>query len=329
MEATRGAMQRRARGIERRRGGVLAAVAAALLAAVAVPAWASEGVIEISQTCALTGCFPGDDPGFPVTLVASGSYRLTSDLDLSVAPDPPNTTAIEAATEDITLDLAGFTIRGMTSCFLSENSPGGVSCTGSATQGGVGYGINGAGRMHIRNGVVRGMGAHGIFCSRCTVEGVVVQDVPGTGIVVYSGVIKDSIVAEVAEGIRAYTGSIIERCSAVAGEYGVHVVDGSVVRSATAGFATVAGIFAEEGSSVESSSVGMPAPGYQAHGVGIKLLASRASGNVVRAANGLGIEADATSAWGGNLLVDNNSAGVQATGGVQIATNVCGNAVCP
>ena len=40
------------------------------LALMASPALAVDGVLEINQTCAvLTGCFAGDIPGFPVTIV--------------------------------------------------------------------------------------------------------------------------------------------------------------------------------------------------------------------------------------------------------------------
>ena len=56
-----------------------------LLFALATPALASDGVLEINQTCAVqTGCFPGDTAGFPVKITASGSYRLTGNL---VVPD--------------------------------------------------------------------------------------------------------------------------------------------------------------------------------------------------------------------------------------------------
>ncbi len=51
---------------------------AGLLLTLATSAYASDGVLEINQACAVnTGCFPGDDPGFPVTVVQPGSYSLT------------------------------------------------------------------------------------------------------------------------------------------------------------------------------------------------------------------------------------------------------------
>ena len=52
----------------------------AVFASIAAPGAASDGVLEINQTCAVnTGCFPGDAPGFPVHLdgTPSKSYALT------------------------------------------------------------------------------------------------------------------------------------------------------------------------------------------------------------------------------------------------------------
>ena len=54
-----------------------------LLLALAAPALAVDGVLEINQTCAVqTGCFVGDTAGYPVTIYSKtgGSYRLTGDL---------------------------------------------------------------------------------------------------------------------------------------------------------------------------------------------------------------------------------------------------------
>ena len=77
-----------------------------LLLALTGAAFASDGVLEINQTCAVnTGCFSGDAPGFPVTPSDSGSYRLTSDL---VLPDA-NTSGVSLVGSlelDVTLDLS-------------------------------------------------------------------------------------------------------------------------------------------------------------------------------------------------------------------------------
>ena len=62
-----------------RRIAALGPLTAALLLASA--ALAVDGVIEINQARAAAGnVTPGDGPGFPVVISASGSYRLTSNL---------------------------------------------------------------------------------------------------------------------------------------------------------------------------------------------------------------------------------------------------------
>jgi hypothetical protein len=65
---------------------------------------------DIDQAAALAGGVSAcDTPGFPVTICDSGSYRLTSDLDVSSG------TGIIIQAYDIAIDLNGFTIRGTTS----------------------------------------------------------------------------------------------------------------------------------------------------------------------------------------------------------------------
>src|SRR5437660_10259917 len=83
---------------------------------------------------------PGDTPGFPVTISQPGSYRLSSNLTV---PDA-NTTAILITSDNVTLDLNGFSIMGPVFC-LHSTPPGqifrcgpvgfgvGVSSTGSGT----------------------------------------------------------------------------------------------------------------------------------------------------------------------------------------------------
>ncbi len=118
--------------------------------ALAVPsARAAEGVIEINQACAATGCFSGDSANFPVSTQAWKSYVLTSDL---LVPDA-NTTAVTLG-EGSTLDLSGFSIRGPASC---SGTP--ASCTGTGS--GVGVAAS-SGRSAVRNGSIVGLGNVGI-----------------------------------------------------------------------------------------------------------------------------------------------------------------------
>lgn len=122
--------------------------------------FATNGVLEINQTCAVqTGCFAGDTPGFPVTINASGSYRLTSSLTGVGA----NTDGIFVNTSFVTLDLNGFAIRGPA---IGTGSGNGI--TGGGTNGSF------AGFTTIRNGSIRGFRQDGI--SLAGADGVRVKD---------------------------------------------------------------------------------------------------------------------------------------------------------
>lgn len=125
----------------------------AILAALAVPLYAVDGVVLINQSAALAGNItPGDAPGFPVTISVSGSYRLSGNLTV---PDA-NTTAILITAENVAIDLNGFSILGSTVC---SGFPTSCSPTGS------GHGITGGGVSNISvfNGDIHGMGARGIY----------------------------------------------------------------------------------------------------------------------------------------------------------------------
>jgi hypothetical protein len=124
-----------------------------LFVALASPALAIDGVLEINQTCAVqTGCFSGDTAGFPVDIIEAGSYLLTGNL---IAPTA-STTMIRINADNVTLDLNGFSIIGP------------VECTGTPTvcdtpDPNNGSGIaGGASSVTIKNGTVRGMGSRGI-----------------------------------------------------------------------------------------------------------------------------------------------------------------------
>jgi len=151
-----------------------AVVAVALLAQVAP---ASDGVLEINQTCATSsaGCFLGDAGGFPVTITQAGSYRLTGNLTVPNG----NTTAISIGISNVTLDLEGFAILG----------PNLVNDNPSCSAGGTGIGISSTGESTIvRNGHVRGMGFHGISLNGTSrIEGVIAQHNCGIGLTIGAG----------------------------------------------------------------------------------------------------------------------------------------------
>lgn len=119
----------------------------------------ADGVLEINQTCALNGgCFAGDSAGFPVEITSPGSYRLTSNLNLTSIP---NTIAIQIDGPHVTLDLGGFEIAGPITCTGSGST---LDCgtPGSAT----GIRLNGgADGTLIRNGTIRNMDSSGVGSS--------------------------------------------------------------------------------------------------------------------------------------------------------------------
>ncbi len=129
------------------------ATIAAIALSLALPARvgsASDGALEINQACVAAGCFPGDAAGLPVEISASGSYRLTSDLVVGSTA----TSGIVIATDDTTLDLGGFAVRGPVTC---SGTPV-TSCTAAAGQPGI---LTGA-RNRIFGGTVRGFATTGV-----------------------------------------------------------------------------------------------------------------------------------------------------------------------
>ncbi len=98
-------------------------------------ATAGDGMLEISQTCAINlGCFSGDSPGYPVTITGSSasSYRLTSDL---ILPDAA-TDGVLINVPRISLDLNGFQIisaacvGALTNCTPASGNGAGVRAPG-------------------------------------------------------------------------------------------------------------------------------------------------------------------------------------------------------
>jgi hypothetical protein len=181
-----------------------------------VTALATDGVLEINQTCALqTGCFEGDDPGFPVTIINPGSYRLTSSLDLSA--EGVNVSGVAVSAPAVTIDLRGFQIAGPTSCSGSGTS---ISCNPSSTgvgSAGVQFTINATAGV-VEDGIVRNMTNFGIL-SQAT--GLRVQDV--------------TAIQNGRDGITGGQGSLVVNSVAIEnGQDGIDVNTGSVVDGVTA-----------------------------------------------------------------------------------------------
>jgi len=186
-----------------------------LFLTVATPALAVDGVLEINQTCATTtGCFPGDDPGFPVSVIQPGSYRLTGNLDLSA--EGANVSGIEVSVPSATIDLGGFFIAGPTSC---SGSGTGINCSPASTgfgTAGVRFTINATAGV-VQNGIVRNMTNFGILGQA---TGLRVKDITA----LHNG----------RDGITGKVGSLVVNCVAIEnGQDGIDVNTGSVVDGVT------------------------------------------------------------------------------------------------
>lgn len=197
-----------------------------ICAAAAIAAAAQgDGVVGIDQRAAMSGrVTTADTPGFPVTIMQPGSYRLESNL---IVPDAA-TTAIEITADNVTLDLNGFSIIGPNHC-----TPNPLHCTFT---GGAGIGIKAVSatgfspaNIRVMNGTVRGMGGHGI---RMMGDGTVVERVfaisnGGPGIVVGQGSVIDSVASLNASG-AALVGLIVRGCTATNNVFGIFIRPGGV-----------------------------------------------------------------------------------------------------
>jgi len=166
------------------------------------PASAVDGVIEINQASAIAGgVTSADTPGFPVTLVAGASYRLTSDLavnanDVEAIVDAPLDT-LYSGLGTISLDLNGFSIR----CKAYHGSRGETSGCDNPTRNGIA--IQYVPNVTITNGGVTGFyfGIN-IETSGARIERIHAWNNTGFGISVQQGgTITNSVVESNAGGI--------------------------------------------------------------------------------------------------------------------------------
>lgn len=304
--------------------GLLAATVLGGFAASAQRARAVDGVIEINQARALAGGVVATDaPGFPVSINEAGSYRLTSNLTVP-ASDPANTGAILIQTNNVTIDLNGFTIQGPSNC-----AGGPITCspTGSAS------GIDGAGRQGIRivNGVVRGFPSVGILLGgRSRLESVRTEANGADGMNVGSQSVIRGCVSSVngSNGIFASTNSTISGCTAGNnGQAGIRASSGSVVSNCSAAQNSLTGIAVEAGSTVTgSAATGNSTNGISA-GSGSLLIGNTAQSN---AQQGM-VLSDPSVGYVNNVASSNNggNGNPQVAGGTKLGNNICGVALCP
>lgn len=264
-----------------------------------LPAFATDGLIEINQAKALAGDLnAGDTPGFPVTIFFDGSYILTSDLDLVTPVAAPDTHAIVINAKNVTIDLNGFSIFGSTQC----GPPHPVVCTSTGT--GNGIEVPSASTVRVHNGTIRNIGNYGVHQENGTgsYESLLVSSCGGDGIHV-----QNSVVSKVRSwfngdrGIWAFESAVTDSVAYYNKNQGIVGIFARIANN-QAGSNGTAGI---EGGIC--SATGNMAYGNQ----GVQMVLSNCG-------------------WGGNSL--RSCSGPCATspaGNLQIAPNDCDGATCP
>lgn len=290
----------------------------ALVLSTAGGAQAVDGVLEINQTCAVsTGCFPGDEPGVPVTLTAAAghSFRLTSDLTIDSGGD-----AIQVAIDDARIDLNGFTIRGTSSCDGQPapcDPPGegaGVSVTSTSLRGVV-----------VSNGSVVGMGGDGIRLGiGATVSGVKSRRNGRRGVFVGGHAHVDDCDASDNSDSGVETGGWSRISATIAannGRHGFELNAGTSARGVTATSNAVAGIWSSgrglisDSTAERNGSTGIRAVGFYP--------GTQVRNNVVYFNEGSGIVVDDGGTISNNQVLRNGGDGVIAGD----SSTIDGNAV--
>jgi len=269
---------------------------------------AVDGVIEINQARALAGGVTAtDSTGFPVIVDASGSYRLTSNLNV---PAGSSAIVLSSAAKDVTIDLNGYAIIGV----RNPADPLLDGIVGSSN-----------GSLRVSNGTIRDMNASGIFTN-----GVLIAERVESVNNGFSGLWggDDTSLVDVtalnngSHGIRVGDRTKVYRCSTNTNFDGILAGKSSVIVNSTAIDNTGNGIYADNGSVV----TGNTANGNGGDGI------AGASGltvtdNSARTNTGFGIHIT-SGGYGGNVLTNNGAGSV--SGGLQIGTNVCGTDItCP
>jgi parallel beta-helix repeat protein len=271
-------------------------------------------VVEINQACVTTGCFSGDAPNFPVSIdgTAGRSYRLTSDL---VVPDE-NTTGIAVSADDVSIDLAGFEIRGPVTCSYPP-----LACVPNAGSG-RGVDAESASGVSVRNGSIRGMGERGVrLGARAEVTSLRLRFNRVVGIHTDAGArVSNNIAQENGAAITTGSGSNVSGNTAFhnGGSYAgaIWPGDGSTATGNTAYANDGDGMQVGYGATVSGNTV------YGNGGYGIYARpGSTVAGNTAYANRGAaGISAAGATVSGNSAFFNGNGSALSA--GI-IATNAC------
>lgn len=291
-----------------------------LLAGSAGVGVASDGVLEINQTCAAgAGCFPGDEPGYPVRIAASGSYVLTSDLSVSGIDTAITTQLADAsfpANINVAIDLNGFTIEGPTTC---SGTPLVCSLTSADPTVDSGIVILATDRAngHVHSGTIQGLASVGVICSGpCVISDLIVSQ-NGLGGVSGEGTFRDiHAVRNGSLGIALQNYGTVESC--VARENGGDgFFGGGVFVKNLAALNEGYGISGNPGSVLENNLI-------EQNENGVRCRSCVANHNSIRSNTVAGIDFESsTAAYGSNLFQSNGSSVANAGAAVQTTPNAC------
>lgn len=293
------------------------------MALIPMGAMARDGVPEINQACAgLTGCFVGDGPGFPVTITASGSYRLTSNL---VVPNE-NTDGIVVSTSDVSVDLNDFAIIRAacvgieTNCTPTSGTGSGVERTSNSNRG-----------LSVMNGSIIGMGNYGVYLGdQAEVSNLKVRWNRFTGIFTGNSSIVTGNTAyqNGGTGISAANAAVISRNTAyLNGGNGIFTSFASTVAENTAYGNVADGIAASSGSIISGNT------SNDNFGSGIFAFSGcTVDGNNVRGNDAYGLSLSATTTYRNNTVTSFAIPVPLGTvnSGVNMGGNSCdGKTTCP
>ena len=175
----------------------------------------------------------------PFTITSAGSYYLTGNLTQPLLGGGGG--GIDINTDNVTIDLMGFTIFG-----ASTNPFTGV--TSNVDDDGIQF--TGRSGVTIKNGVVSGFGRAGIYSSSSAGKGNSVEDIKVLG----NGVLGSS--SNIYSGIYlASNSSRIERCSAVSnGGAGLWVGEGGIIKDSSASENGANGILGSFGATLTNNT---------------------------------------------------------------------------
>jgi hypothetical protein len=192
------------------------ALCAALAVSLATPAHAA-GEILLTHAKALAGnVTPGDPPGYPIVLTRPGSYQLASNLFTAA-----NKITIQVTSDNVTIDLNGFTLHG----------------SGVAFHGIVGSVDN----VTIRGGTITGFKFDGINAqgNKWIVENMRVVNNGRDGVLLaqaFATVTGNMVIENVASGIVCGTRCLVEgNNSSQNGAHGISIGGGMVLGNVLVG----------------------------------------------------------------------------------------------